>query len=164
MTCLVQGGCIIRAGFLDDIKQAYERNLDLHNLLVDPYFGEKVAERQEAWREVIKMAITAGVAVPGLSISLAYFDAYRWADTSSCSTLLLASTNISLRMLPFINLVWSCCHTRMSSVHTGRPFASRPSIDLVSIFLWAPLLAVKALRRSVSMWPALLKQQLHVDP
>lgn len=72
-----KGGCIIRAGFLDDIKQAYERNLDLHNLLVDPYFGEKVAERQEAWREVIKMAITAGVAVPGLSISLAYFDAYR---------------------------------------------------------------------------------------
>lgn len=77
MRCVLQGGCIIRAGFLDDIKQAYERNLDLHNLLVDPYFGEKVAERQEAWREVIKMAITAGVAVPGLSISLAYFDAYR---------------------------------------------------------------------------------------
>ncbi len=73
----MQGGCIIRAGFLDDIKQAYERNLELHNLLVDPYFGEKVAERQEAWREVIKMAITAGVAVPGLSISLAYFDSYR---------------------------------------------------------------------------------------
>ena len=47
-----QGGCIIRAKFLDDIKQAYLRDPALENLLMDPFFAENLAERQESWRRV----------------------------------------------------------------------------------------------------------------
>ena len=50
---MVQGGCIIRANFLDDIKKAYERDAALANLLMDPYFATAVAEDQAAWRRVI---------------------------------------------------------------------------------------------------------------
>ena len=57
--CL-QGGCIIRAGFLDDIKNAYKRNPDLENLVLDAWFANKLAERQDAWRDVVKIAITNG--------------------------------------------------------------------------------------------------------
>ena len=56
----VQGGCIIRAGFLDDIKNAYKRNPDLENLVLDDWFAKKLAERQDAWRDVVKIAITNG--------------------------------------------------------------------------------------------------------
>ncbi|KAK9830314.1 hypothetical protein WJX72_010955 [[Myrmecia] bisecta] len=74
-----KGGCIIRAGFLDDIKKAYARDPDLPNLLVDPEFGKKLSERQDAWRNVVKLAIMSGIAVPGMTASLAYFDTYRRA-------------------------------------------------------------------------------------
>ena len=60
----MQGGCIIRAGFLDDIKNAYKRNPDLENLVLDDWFARKLAERQDAWRDVVKIAITNG----GLSV------------------------------------------------------------------------------------------------
>lgn len=72
-----KGGCIIRAGFLDRIKQAYQRNTDLPNLLVDPEFAKDLAARQEAWRRVVQLAVGAGIAVPGITASLAYFDSYR---------------------------------------------------------------------------------------
>ena len=55
-----QGGCIIRAGFLDDIKNAYKRNPDLENLVLDDWFANKLVERQQAWRDVVKIAITNG--------------------------------------------------------------------------------------------------------
>ena len=48
-----QGGCIIRAKFLDDIKQAYQRDAALENLLMDPFFAENLAQRQESWRRVV---------------------------------------------------------------------------------------------------------------
>jgi 6-phosphogluconate dehydrogenase len=57
----LQGGCIIRAVFLDEIKQAYERNPALENLLMDEYFARKLADHQESWRRVVKQAIDAGV-------------------------------------------------------------------------------------------------------
>ena len=60
VACAVQGGCIIRAGFLDDIKNAYKRNPDLENLVLDDWFANKLAERQDAWRDVVKIAITNG--------------------------------------------------------------------------------------------------------
>jgi len=63
--CL-QGGCIIRAGFLDDIKNAYKRNPDLENLVLDEWFANKLAERQDAWRDVVKIAITNGQSQSGL--------------------------------------------------------------------------------------------------
>lgn len=72
-----KGGCIIRAVFLDRIKQAYDRNASLANLLVDPEFAREVVERQGAWRRVVSLAIQAGITAPGMSTSLAYFDTYR---------------------------------------------------------------------------------------
>ncbi|KAL9668042.1 hypothetical protein QQ045_002414 [Rhodiola kirilowii] len=72
-----KGGCIIRAIFLDRIKQAYDRNPDLANLLVDPEFAKEILERQSAWRKVVCLAINSGISTPGMSSSLAYFDTYR---------------------------------------------------------------------------------------
>ena len=72
-----KGGCIIRAGFLDRIKQAYARNPELSNLLVDPEFAQDLADRQAAWRRVVTLAVNSGIGVPGMTASLAYFDTYR---------------------------------------------------------------------------------------
>jgi len=72
-----KGGCIIRAGFLDRIKKAYERNPALPNLLVDPDFAKDLAERQAAWRRVVTLAVSSGIGMPGMTASLAYFDTYR---------------------------------------------------------------------------------------
>ncbi|CAA7407746.1 unnamed protein product [Spirodela intermedia] len=72
-----KGGCIIRAIFLDRIKQAYDRNPELSSLLVDPEFAKEIVDRQAAWRRVITLAVNAGVGTPGMSASLAYFDTYR---------------------------------------------------------------------------------------
>jgi 6-phosphogluconate dehydrogenase len=72
-----KGGCIIRAVFLDRIKQAFARNPELPNLLVDDEFREEILAREESWREVVRAAIELGFPVPAMSASLAYFDAYR---------------------------------------------------------------------------------------
>uniref|UniRef100_A0A7S3E2N1 6-phosphogluconate dehydrogenase, decarboxylating n=1 Tax=Chloropicon laureae TaxID=464258 RepID=A0A7S3E2N1_9CHLO len=72
-----KGGCIIRAGFLDQIKDAYQSNPELKNLLMDPNFANALVTRQSAWRRVVAMAVQSGVSVPGMSNSLAYFDSYR---------------------------------------------------------------------------------------
>merc|ERR1711933_362565 len=72
-----KGGCIIRAGFLDQIKEAYKSNPELKNLLMDPNFANALVTRQSAWRRVVAMAVQSGVGVPGMSNSLAYFDSYR---------------------------------------------------------------------------------------
>ena len=72
-----RGGCIIRAQFLDDIRAAFERNPNLSNLLLDPYFKEAVESRQQALRTVVRTAVQAGIPCLATSASLAYFDAYR---------------------------------------------------------------------------------------
>eukprot|EP00244_Chara_vulgaris_P009061 TRINITY_DN3752_c0_g2_i7.p1 TRINITY_DN3752_c0_g2~~TRINITY_DN3752_c0_g2_i7.p1 ORF type:complete len:291 (-),score=59.37 TRINITY_DN3752_c0_g2_i7:48-920(-) len=72
-----KGGCIIRAVFLDRIKQAYDRNAHLASLLMDPEFAKEMTERQASWRRVVQLAVGAGLAVPGMTSSLAYFDTYR---------------------------------------------------------------------------------------
>ncbi|MBM3458111.1 MAG: NADP-dependent phosphogluconate dehydrogenase [Armatimonadetes bacterium] len=74
-----KGGCIIRAGLLDQISRAYRRNTNLTNLLVDEEFRVQVEARQGAWRNVVSLAVQAGVPVLGLSGSLGYFDMYRTA-------------------------------------------------------------------------------------
>ena len=74
-----EGGCIIRASLLNEIKQAYRQNSDLANLLLAPQFKQAIAQRQSAWREVIATANQLGVAVPAFSSSLNYFDTYRRA-------------------------------------------------------------------------------------
>jgi 6-phosphogluconate dehydrogenase len=72
-----RGGCIIRAKFLDRIKEAYGRDADLNNLLLAPYFSEAVESSQHAWRNVVSTAVDRGVPVPTFAASLAYFDGYR---------------------------------------------------------------------------------------
>jgi len=72
-----RGGCIIRAHFLNRIKQAYELNPSLKNLLLDPYFTQIIAKTQENWRLAVSVAVTNGIAVPAFASSLAYYDSYR---------------------------------------------------------------------------------------
>jgi len=72
-----KGGCIIRAGFLNKIKHAYDENPGLPNLLLAPEFKQTILDRQDAWREVLVTANTLGIPVPAFSASLDYFDSYR---------------------------------------------------------------------------------------
>ncbi|MFN0158970.1 MAG: decarboxylating NADP(+)-dependent phosphogluconate dehydrogenase [Bacteroidota bacterium] len=72
-----RGGCIIRSAFLGKIKEAFDRNPGLANLLLDPFFKEKIESSQASWRRVIATAITNGVWVPAFSTALNYFDGYR---------------------------------------------------------------------------------------
>ncbi|MGE6629406.1 NADP-dependent phosphogluconate dehydrogenase [Bacillus sp. NPDC077027] len=76
---IFRGGCIIRAAFLQQIKEAYDRNPELKNLLLDPYFKDIVESYQSSLRKVIALAIEQGVPVPSFSSALAYFDSYRTA-------------------------------------------------------------------------------------
>ncbi|MCT8138510.1 NADP-dependent phosphogluconate dehydrogenase [Anaerobacillus sp. CMMVII] len=76
---IFRGGCIIRAAFLQKIKDAYDRDPHLPNLLLDQYFKEIVESYQGALREVIGQAITRGIPVPCFSSALAYYDSYRTA-------------------------------------------------------------------------------------
>jgi 6-phosphogluconate dehydrogenase len=72
-----KGGCIIRAGFLNKIKSAFNENPTLPNLLLAPEFKQTILDRQDAWREVIAVSAKLGVPVPAFSASLDYFDSYR---------------------------------------------------------------------------------------
>ena len=72
-----RGGCIIRSVFLGKIKDAFDQNPALDNLLLDPFFKDAVESAQEAWRRVIKTAVDLGIAVPTLSAALAFYDGYR---------------------------------------------------------------------------------------
>jgi 6-phosphogluconate dehydrogenase len=78
-----RGGCIIRAQFLNRIKEAYERNPGLKNLLLDPFFRNVVAKADGTWRFAVAQAIEAGVPAPAFGASLGYFDSYRSARLSS---------------------------------------------------------------------------------
>ncbi len=75
-----KGGCIIKAAFLDKIKNAFNENPDLPNLLLAPEFKQSIVDRQAAWREVLATANKLGIAVPAFSSSLDYFDSYRRAS------------------------------------------------------------------------------------
>lgn len=72
-----RGGCIIRSVFLGKIKEAFDRDPELNNLLLDPYFKEKVEAAQSGWRNVIGAAVANGIPVPAFTTALAYFDGYR---------------------------------------------------------------------------------------
>ena len=74
---IFRGGCIIRAAFLQKITEAFERNPDLANLLLDPYFSEAIHKAQTSWRKVVALAATHGVSIPTFSSALSYFDGYR---------------------------------------------------------------------------------------
>jgi len=72
-----RGGCIIRSVFLRKIKEAFDKNPELSNLLLDSYFKNKIEAAQESWRKVVATALTNGIPVPALTSALCYFDGYR---------------------------------------------------------------------------------------
>ncbi len=72
-----RGGCIIRAAFLEKIKEAYDQDPKLSNLLLAPYFKEQVLAAQPAWRRVCALAATMGVPLPAMASALTFFDGYR---------------------------------------------------------------------------------------
>ena len=72
-----RGGCIIRAKFLNHIREAYAQNPELPTLLAAPYFAEALADCVDSWRRVVTTAVTAGIPAPGFSAALAYYDGLR---------------------------------------------------------------------------------------
>ncbi len=72
-----RGGCIIRSAFLSKIKDAFDKNSDLKNLLLDPFFQETIHKAQESWRKVVALATSNGIPIPALSSALCYYDGYR---------------------------------------------------------------------------------------
>jgi 6-phosphogluconate dehydrogenase len=74
-----RGGCIIRSVFLGKIKEAFDRNPELSNLLLDPFFKRAVTRAQGAWRRVVAAAVERGIPMPAMSSALAYYDGYRTA-------------------------------------------------------------------------------------
>ncbi len=72
-----RGGCIIRSAFLGKIKEAFDRNPKLTNLLVDSYFAAEVERAQPGWRRAVGAGIANGIPLPAISAALAYFDGYR---------------------------------------------------------------------------------------
>jgi 6-phosphogluconate dehydrogenase len=77
MAMIWRGGCIIRARFLNRIKEAYDADPQLPSLLVAPYFAEAVRSGVDAWRRVVSQAALAGIPTPAFSSSLAYYDGLR---------------------------------------------------------------------------------------
>ena len=74
---LWRGGCIIRAAFLDDIKAAFDREPNLSNLLLDPFFSSAVKQAEPAWRRVVALGVDLGVPLPAMSSALAFYDGFR---------------------------------------------------------------------------------------
>ena len=75
-----RGGCIIRSVFLGKIKEAFDKNAKLTNLLLDDYFRGEIKRCQKGWRAVVAMAAKKGIPVPAFSTALAFFDGYRTAN------------------------------------------------------------------------------------
>jgi 6-phosphogluconate dehydrogenase len=118
-----RGGCIIRAVFLQKITEAYGRDPQLANLLLDPYFNGTVKKAQENWRKVVALAAQHGVPAPTFSSALAYYDGYRAARLPA--NLLQAQRD------------YFGAHTyervdqpRGKFFHLDWPEASRPQIDI----------------------------------
>ncbi|CAN5517726.1 decarboxylating NADP(+)-dependent phosphogluconate dehydrogenase [soil metagenome] len=75
-----RGGCIIRSAFLGKIKEAFDKNPKLANLLVDPYFADQIQKAQAGWRRVVAAGVTHGVPMSTMTSALSYFDGYRTAS------------------------------------------------------------------------------------
>ena len=74
-----RGGCIIRSAFLGNIKQAFDTDPNLVNLMLDPFFKDAIENAQASWRRVIMKSVELGIPMPAISAALAYFDGYRSA-------------------------------------------------------------------------------------
>ena len=72
-----RGGCIIRSRFLGNIRDAFEKNPELSNLLIDDFFKAAVRKAQGSWRRVVAAAVMQGIPMPAISSALAWYDGYR---------------------------------------------------------------------------------------
>ena len=72
-----RGGCIIRSVFLGEIKKAFDKNPNLENLLLDPFFKRAMAKAQASWRRVVTTAVKLGIPIPAISAAMAFYDGYR---------------------------------------------------------------------------------------
>ncbi len=72
-----RGGCIIRSAFLQKIKDAFDKNPEINNLLLDDYFKKIMTECQTSWRKVVSTAVNMGIPVPAMTSSLCFYDGYR---------------------------------------------------------------------------------------
>ncbi|XP_074655879.1 6-phosphogluconate dehydrogenase, decarboxylating-like [Tubulanus polymorphus] len=72
-----RGGCIIRSDFLGNIKEAFDKNPDLNNLLMDDFFKQAIHNCQESWRKVVSSSVMLGIPTPAFSCALAFYDGYR---------------------------------------------------------------------------------------
>ena len=72
-----RGGCIIRSVFLGKIREAFEKNPALNNLILDEYFASAIGDAQAGWRDVVSQAILNGIPVPAMASALTYFDGMR---------------------------------------------------------------------------------------
>ncbi|MGA2071730.1 MAG: decarboxylating NADP(+)-dependent phosphogluconate dehydrogenase, partial [Sedimentisphaerales bacterium] len=72
-----RGGCIIRSAFLGEIKKAFDKNPNLENLLLDPFFRKAITKAQASWRRVVTTAVKLGIPIPAISAAMAYYDGYR---------------------------------------------------------------------------------------
>ena len=79
MATIWRGGCIIRARFLDRIREAYDNEPKLGNLMLAEFFATALEEAQEPWRRIVARAAEWGIPTPTFSSSLAYYDGYRRA-------------------------------------------------------------------------------------
>lgn len=78
-----RNGCIIRAGFLDKVTEAYENQKEIENLLYTDYFAKALYKAREGWGKIVSIAVLSGVAMPAISSALAYFDAYRTSKSGA---------------------------------------------------------------------------------
>jgi 6-phosphogluconate dehydrogenase len=72
-----RGGCIIRSVFLEKIKEAFDADSGLSNLLLSPYFKERITDAQDSWRRVVATSVENGIWIPTIATALNYFDGYR---------------------------------------------------------------------------------------
>jgi 6-phosphogluconate dehydrogenase len=72
-----RGGCIIRSQFLGEIKNAYDKSPQLHNLLLDDFFASAIGKAQQGWRAIVTTAVQLGIPMPCMSTALAFYDGYR---------------------------------------------------------------------------------------
>lgn len=75
-----RGGCIIRSAFLGKIKEAYDKNPNLTNLILDPYFKATIESLTDSWRKVVSTAVLNGIPTPSMAAGLNYFDGYKTAN------------------------------------------------------------------------------------
>jgi 6-phosphogluconate dehydrogenase len=124
IAAIFRGGCIIRARFLQKITDAYVKNAELVNLLLDGYFNDQIQKGQGNWRKVVALAATNGISAPAFMSALAYYDGYR-------SARLPANLQQGQRDYFGAHTYERVDAPRGKFFHTDWPEKGRPQIDIV---------------------------------